>query len=123
MIELVFAFYVCVIALKREGEDWMKVEKTRDETLTSGDVSAMIDQVERVRRVTWRMGVLGSCILSTLLFFMDVIPLKKWMSCAAGSWIIITTALNFRAYHLEDEGTKVYKSFYSKRNFTSFSSK
>jgi hypothetical protein len=110
MIEFVVAAYIIVIAARNEGNDWMKVEEARAKALTSKDVKSMMAQVERVRRVTWRMGILGASVLATLLLFMNVIPLKSWISTAAASWIVVTSVLNFRAYHLEDEGSKVIAS-------------
>ena len=109
MIEFAVAAYIIAIAARNEGNDWMKIEATREDAIKSQDLSMMMTQVERVRRVTWRMGVLGASILATLLFFMNVIPLTSWVSVAAASWIVVTSVLNFRAYHLEDEGSKVFQ--------------
>jgi len=110
MIEFFVAFYVIVVAARNEGKDWMKLEEARDKAIQHRDVKSMMIQVERLRRVTWRMGILGSSILATLLYFMNVIPLSSWVSTAAASWIVVTSVLNFRAYHLEDEGSKVIAS-------------
>jgi hypothetical protein len=108
MIEFILATYIISVAAKKEGQDWMRIESARDDALKTKDVKKMFQQVERVRRVTWRMGVLGASTLATLLYFMNVIPSDKWVSTVAASWIIITSVLNFRAYHLEDEGSRVF---------------
>jgi hypothetical protein len=109
MIEFLVAAYIIFVAARSEGRDWMKIEKASADSIERKDFQAL-KLVERVRRVTWRMGILGASILATLLFFMRVISHEQWVSTAAASWIVITSVLNFRAYHLEDEGTKVIAS-------------
>lgn len=100
-----------MIALRKESDDFAKVEKKRDEVLRGkATVQDMLLQVERVRRVTWRMGIIGSCILASLAYSMNLIELKQFVSIAVPSWIVITSVLNFRAYHVEDEGMLVIKS-------------
>lgn len=109
-IVLFIAFCICMIALRKEADDFAKIEKKRDDVLKDkSTVKEMVSQVERVRRVTWRMGILGSSILASLLYAMNLIPLSNWISVAVPSWIIITSVLNFRAYHVEDEGMLVLK--------------
>jgi hypothetical protein len=108
-MEFVIGIYACLVALKQESEDLSRIERLRSEALKGKDAKGMIFEVERVRRITWRLGVLGASALSTLLLFMHVIPREKWVSCVVASWVLITSVLNFRAFHLEDEGTKVYK--------------
>ena len=114
MIEFFLATYVIYVAAKKESEDWMKIEAARDDAIKTHNVKKMFKHVERVRRVTWRMGVLGASLLATLLYFMNVIPSTSWVSTSVASWIVVTTVLNFRAYHLEDEGTRVYTELETK---------
>ena len=105
-----------LVALRHESDDWMKVERKRDDVLSGrGEMLEMVTQVERVRRVTWRMGVLGALVLSATLVAMRVIPLDAFVSAAVPAWIVVTSVLNFRAYHLEDEGTQVVRSKAGKR--------
>jgi hypothetical protein len=70
----------------------------------------MVTQVERVRRVTWRMGILGALVLSATLVAMRVIDVDAFVSAAVPAWIVVTSVLNFRAYHLEDEATQVVRA-------------
>lgn len=100
-----------MIAVRKESDDFAKVEKKRDEVLKGkATVQDMMLQVERVRRVTWRMGIIGACVLASLVYSMNLVPLEHFISIAVPSWIIITSVLNFRAYHVEDEGMLVLKS-------------
>jgi hypothetical protein len=41
---------------------------------------------------------------------MRVIPLDNFVSASVPAWIVVTSVLNFRAYHLEDEGTQVLRA-------------
>lgn len=108
---LCLCFLICMIALRKESDDFARVEKKRDDVLKGkATVQEMMLQVERVRRVTWRMGIIGSFILASLVYSMNLIPLEHFVSIAVPSWIVITSVLNFRAYHVEDEGMMVMKS-------------
>jgi hypothetical protein len=116
MLELAVCAFAGLVALRHESDDWMKVERKRDDVLAGrGAMLDMVTQVERVRRVTWRMGVLGALVLSATLVAMRVIPLDAFVSAAVPSWIVVTSVLNFRAYHLEDEATQVVRSKAGKR--------
>ena len=110
MLYLFICAFLGLIALRREGEDWMRVEKKRDDVLANrSTVSEMVSQIERVRRVTWRMGVLGALVLASALVSMNLIPMKQFVAACAPAWIVVTSVLNFRAYHVEDEGTFVFR--------------
>lgn len=63
---------------------------------------------ERVRRVTWRMGIIGSALTMFLLFCMGV-TCSSFFSVGLVSWVTITGCLNFRAYHVEDIGMQNLK--------------
>lgn len=111
MLDLVLAAFISLVALRHEADDWMKVERKRDDALACRATQMeMVSQVERVRRVTWRMGVLGSVVLAATLIAMRVIVLEQFVIAAVPAWIVVTSVLNFRAYHLEDEGTQVLRS-------------
>lgn len=111
MLEFAACAFAGLVALRHESDDWMKVERKRDDVLAGrASVFEMVTQVERVRRVTWRMGVLGALLLSATLVAMRVISLDSFVSAAVPAWIVVTSVLNFRAYHLEDEGTQVLRA-------------
>ena len=111
MLDVVVCIFGALVALRKESEDWMKVEHKRNDALR-GKATAedMLAQVERVRRVTWRMGVLGAVILAALLVAMRVICTDQIVLVAVPAWVVVTSVLNFRAYHVEDEGTLVVRS-------------
>lgn len=99
-----------------ERNDWYKLEDLRKEllggeTMTSSDMLRMAHLTERCRRVTWRMGVCGAFLLALLLCLCRVVPWDSFVAAALPGWVIITSVLNFRAYHLEDEQTQVLFSF------------
>ena len=110
MLEYAACAFVGLVALRHESDDWMKVELKRDDVLAGrATASDMMTQVERVRRVTWRMGVLGALVLGATLVAMRVIPLDNFVSACVPAWIVVTSVLNFRAYHVEDEATHVLR--------------
>lgn len=106
--------------LRNEAADFAKVEDARKEIVSGkgradvDDLRRMSETVERVRRVTWRMGVLGALILSAMLVLTGVIPVRDIPKAGLPAWIVLTSVLNFRAYHVEDEGTAVLKAFFQK---------
>jgi hypothetical protein len=115
MIELVVCAFAGLVALRKESEDWMKVEQKRAEVLKGvGGAEDMMAQVERVRRVTWRMGILGSLVLAATLLAMHVIHVDQIVMVAVPAWVVVTSVLNFRAYHVEDEGTFVARALAKK---------
>ena len=90
--------YVLKVALEREKKDYDKLEHMQQK-----DPRKIINETERVRRVTWRMGIVGSALTMSLLWCMQV-KCSSLMSVGVVSWITITACLNFRAYHVEDIG-------------------
>ena len=86
------------IALEREKKDFDKLEH-----LEVKSALHILTETERVRRVTWRMGIIGSCLTMFLLWCMNV-KCSSFFSVGVVSWITITACLNFRAYHVEDIG-------------------
>ncbi len=98
-----------------ERNDWYKLEDLRKELMeskvNSSDMLRMAHLTERCRRVTWRMGVCGAFLLSLLLCLSRVIPWESFVAAAVPGWVIITSVLNFRAYHLEDEQSQVLFAF------------
>jgi len=111
MLEFAVCAFAGLVALRHESDDWMKVERKRDDVLSGrGSMLDMVTQVERVRRVTWRMGILGALVLSATLVAMRVIDVDAFVSAAVPAWIVVTSVLNFRAYHLEDEATQVVRA-------------
>jgi hypothetical protein len=50
------------------------------------------------------MGLIGASILVILLYLMNV-ETSSTFSVGVGGWIVITSCLNFRAYHVEDVGS------------------
>jgi len=94
---------VLKIALEREKKDFDKLEHL--EFTTRGQV---LEATERVRRVTWRMGIIGAALTMFLLYCMNH---PQVFSAGLVSWITITGCLNFRAYHVEDVGTRHLNTF------------
>ena len=99
-----------------EALDFMKIENARRHALSDDKIDVqklveLIDQVERVRRVTWRMGVMGSLILFAMLYGSNVVEMINMVPCVLLSWIAITAVLNFRAFHVEDEATIVLRKY------------
>lgn len=103
--------WVVWTALRKESEDFSKLESSRNATLADKTpVDNFFTQVERVRRVTWRLGIVGAGLLAALLCAMRVVSIEKWTSVVVASWVVVTCVLNFRAYHVEDEGTTVLRT-------------
>ena len=102
------ALFLAKICYERENIDFSKVETTC-RTLT---LPECVHTTERVRRVTWRFGVLGSLALSLMLYAMGVTTKSTWIHSVLASWIVITSCMNFRAYHVEDELTSAFKKTY-----------
>ena len=93
-------------AVYQETSDILKLE-TLD-----GTPLEILQGVERVRRVTWRMGLIGAALMMLLLYLMKV-EISSPFSVGVVGWIFITSCMNFRAYHVEDVGTsKVKKSMH-----------
>lgn len=93
-------------ALTAEKKDWWATEDVcRRCAVGTSSAQMCIDRVERTRRVTWRSGVIGAYALTALLFFANVIQEESLLSAMCISWIVITSCMNFRAYHVEDEGS------------------
>jgi hypothetical protein len=90
--------YVLKIALEREKKDYDKLEHMHQKSPL-----LIIKETERVRRVTWRMGIVGSALSMFLVWCMKV-KNSSLVSIGVVSWITITACLNFRAYHVEDIG-------------------
>jgi hypothetical protein len=91
-------------AVYQETSDILKLE-----TLDGSQLD-ILQGVERVRRVTWRMGLIGAALMMLLLHLMKV-EISSPFSVGVVGWIFITSCMNFRAYHVEDIGTlKLRKS-------------
>jgi hypothetical protein len=97
------ALYLVKICIQREKADFDKLEHLR-----ASSTEEVFVATERVRRVTWRMGVLGSAVTMFLLFCMGV-TCSSLFSVGLVSWVTITGCLNFRAYHVEDIGMQHLK--------------
>ena len=101
----VLAMYLAYSCSAREKIDFEKVETVcRQQTLPE-----CMNVVERTRRVTWRFGVLGALCTSMMLLAMGVVNTSNWIHVTLASWIVITSCMNFRAYHVEDELTNALK--------------
>jgi len=110
-----YIYIVCVV-WKWEREDWYKVEEIRKDILkktesNEDDIVRIMNATERMRRVTWRMGICGAALLSFVLIQCNVISWSQFGAAAVPSWILLTSVLNFRAYHLEDEQTMVLRHY------------
>lgn len=93
-------------AVYQEVSDILKLE------VLDGTQLEILQGVERVRRVTWRMGLFGALLMMVLLHLMKV-EISSPFSVAVVGWIFITSCMNFRAYHVEDVGTlKLRKSMH-----------
>ena len=114
-------FQLCVLLIalvlgwksyERETQDFYKIENKRKEfEKDPGDIEDALKTVERVRRVTWRWGIMGALVLSLLLVAMRAVQPDHWLHVAVPAWVVITSCLNFRAYHVEDEGTLIMKAY------------
>lgn len=105
--------------VRAEASDFMKLETARRAAVQKPvpvAVEDMVVAVERVRRVTWRIGILGAMICAALLLGSNVITPSQFVGAAAVSWIAITAVLNFRAYHVEDEATAVLLAWFASRS-------
>ena len=77
MLELAVCAFAGLVALRHESDDWMKVERKRDDVLAGrGEMLDMVTQVERVRRVTWRMGVFVMAANSLFHGHLSFLPLR-----------------------------------------------
>ena len=96
---MLFTVGVIAIVLKagyQEAADFLKLEAVKE-----NQPEKIIESTERIRRVTWRMGLLGASLLMLLLYAMGVTSSSPF-SIGVAAWICITSCLNFRAYHVED---------------------
>ena len=100
---MIASFWVLKIAIEREKKDFDTLEHLQVDTRAQ-----VMQATERVRRVTWRMGIIGSALTMFLLFCMNH---SHIFSAGVVSWITITGCLNFRAYHVEDIGMKHLEKF------------
>ena len=91
------------ISIQREKHDFDKLEHLQAET-----PEHVLQATERVRRVTWRMGIIGAMLTMFILYCMGV-QTSSMVSVGVASWIAITACLNFRAYHVEDIGSQHLK--------------
>jgi len=96
--------YLVQVCIQREKADFDKLEH-----LHASSMEEVFVATERVRRVTWRMGVIGSFLTMFLLFCMNV-TCSSLLSVGLVSWVTITGCLNFRAYHVEDIGMQHLKN-------------
>jgi hypothetical protein len=87
----------------QEAADFLKLEDLKADT-----VEEVLQATERIRRVTWRIGLLGAALVMGLLYLMKV-EISSPYSVGVVSWICITSCLNFRAYHVEDVGAEHIK--------------
>jgi len=109
---IIVALVVAWKSYERETQDFYKVEERRKEYEKNlQDIHGALKTVERVRRVTWRWGILGSLFLSLLLVTMQAVKPDHWLHVAVPAWVVITSCLNFRAYHVEDEGTLIMQAY------------
>jgi hypothetical protein len=107
---LVVSLGLVAIILKagyQEGADFLKLE-----SLQTTSPPEVLEAVERVRRVTWRIGLIGAALLMFLLYLMGVTSSSPF-SVGVAAWICITSCLNFRNYHVEDVGSLKLKKLYS----------
>jgi hypothetical protein len=98
------------ISIQREKHDFDKLEHLDVQT-----PQEVLQATERVRRVTWRMGIIGALFTMFLLFCMGV-KTSSMVSIGVASWIAITACLNFRAYHVEDIGAHHLKEVLNLKN-------
>jgi pheromone shutdown protein TraB len=114
ILKLLASAYIVVIVWKWERDDWYKIEDIRKDILkktqtNNDDIIRIMNATERMRRVTWRMGICGAAILAFILIQCNIISWSQFIAAAVPCWILITSVLNFRAYHLEDEQTTVLR--------------
>ena len=115
---LVIMVFLLRLVLKSESRDWSFMENLRttlvdrEEPLQVAEVADVAHHTERIRRVTWRMGIVGASILATMLVGCQLITWDQWVAAAIPSWVMITSVMNFRAYHIEDEHTQVLRRFF-----------
>lgn len=103
--------------VRAEASDFMKLERARKDAISKPVpvvVEDMVVAVERVRRVTWRIGILGALICAAILLGSNIIAPSQFVGAAAVAWIAITAVLNFRAYHVEDEATAVLLAWFAR---------
>jgi hypothetical protein len=87
----------------QEAADFLKLEDLKPNTIED-----VLNATERIRRVTWRIGLLGAALMMGLLYLMRV-EISSPYSVGVVAWICITSCLNFRAYHVEDMGAEHIK--------------
>ena len=108
MFTLLILFLILLKISYQEAADFLKLEDLKATT-----AEEVLVATERIRRVTWRIGLLGAALVMGLLYLMKV-EISSPYSVGVVSWICITSCLNFRAYHVEDMGAqhlrKVLKS-------------
>jgi hypothetical protein len=108
---MIFSLSLIAILIKagyQEAADFLKLENLKPENPYS-----VLEATERVRRVTWRIGLLGAALLMFLLYSMGVTSSSPF-SVGIAAWICITSCLNFRAYHVEDMGSSLLKKTLAK---------
>ena len=115
LLELGVFFWTMAHVWVWEREDRYRIEdlgkELKKKDLAKKDVRDIVYMTERLRRVTWRMGVCGAALLAFMLCMTRAIAWDKFWAAAVPSWIVITSVLNFRAYHLEDICTEIVNQF------------
>ena len=107
MIVSLGLFAILLKAGYQEGADFLKLE-----SLQTTSPQEVLEAVERVRIVTWRIGLIGAALLMFLLYLMGVTSSSPF-SVGVAAWICITSCLNFRCYHVEDVGSLKLKKLFS----------
>lgn len=117
LVLLIVMGFLAKLTLVSESRDWHFLEDLRthlldkQESITIQELEDVAMHTERIRRVTWRSGVLGAGILACMLVACRLITWDQWVAAAIPSWVMITSVMNFRAYHVEDEQTRVLRRF------------
>lgn len=104
--------YFLYIALRMEAGDQDKVIRATDvpSKYEAKDVPNIIKfawhEIERTRRVTWRISLLGAAAFVGLLYLQDIAKENLWQAGLL-AWIVISLTLSYRSYSVEDPLGKV----------------
>ena len=107
-ISILGASIALYAAMREETRDFKRIEDTAAACRADGtQLPRLLEMTERVRRISWRMGICTAAMACLTLMLCGVVPREKALPAALICWVWVTAALNFRAFHVEDPAWKL----------------
>ena len=109
VITLIGASIALYAAMREETRDFLKIEVAAGKVKDQVSLKALLEQTERVRRVSWRMGVCTAAMATLTLMLLGSVQRQHALLTALVCWVWVTAALNFRAFHVEDPAWRIQR--------------